>query len=360
MVNWEIGSEFHWTDTWLAQLGKQYHGLPDRYALFSNATVALLQLAQVLPSKSSSRQRLHLPCFFCMEVPLRLQEVYDLVWYRDLPTQPLPDFNSLRPQAGEVVLVLNTFGIRTAQPWQNWMSQHPEVIVVEDHSHDPFSDWAQQSKADYVVASLRKTLPIPDGGIVWSPKHLGLPISPPARSKGANQRVVAMLLKQAYLTGLSIDKSHYRQLEQDSFEQINHPKQISVSDFTAAILPQLDIPRFRHQRSKNIQHFLDLSQIYVNTSWEPLFWQFSKDSIPFNSVILCRNQTIRDRLREYLICSHIYPAIHWQHSSIMSSGDPLAIDLSQRILTIPTDQRYSEEDIDKIVDKINFFMKSIK
>jgi hypothetical protein len=43
-----------------------------------------------------------------------------------------------------------------------------EWLLVEDHSHDPFSPWAVGSSADYAFCSLRKTLPVPDGGLLWS------------------------------------------------------------------------------------------------------------------------------------------------------------------------------------------------
>ena len=79
------------------------------------------------------------------------------------------------------MLAVNFFGIRKGKAWQDWLSQHKDIILIEDHTHDPFSTWAQQSTAHYAMASLRKTLPIPDGAILWSPQKMSLPkpTSPP-------------------------------------------------------------------------------------------------------------------------------------------------------------------------------------
>lgn len=92
--------------------------------------------------------------------------------------------------------------------------------------------------------------------------------------------------------------------------------------------------------------------------WTPLFSSWPSGSVPLNSIIVCQNTDIREALRKYLIGQNIFPAIHWpQATPEKSSNDPLAIDLSNRILTIPTDQRYSLDDIAIVASKITAFFK---
>ena len=56
------------------------------------------------------------------------------------------------------------------------------------------------------------------------------------------------------------------------------------------------------------------------------------------------------KLREYLIENKVYAAIHWkQLNKGFNSGDDDAIGLSSRILTIPLDQRYTIDDVDRVV-----------
>jgi hypothetical protein len=78
---------------------------------------------------------------------------------------------------------MNYFGLRTPPDLEL-----PEgVEVLEDHSHDPVSAWAEQSSADFCLASLRKTLPINDGGALWSPVGHRLPPAPPDRAAASGR-----------------------------------------------------------------------------------------------------------------------------------------------------------------------------
>ncbi|MEB3293436.1 MAG: hypothetical protein VKJ24_09760 [Synechococcales bacterium] len=363
MQRWEIGSEFHWTNEWLAPYS-QMHWFPKHYQLFSTGTAALLKLVEVLDRNNGKRLTLHLPSYYCMEVPSKLQKVYQIAWYHQLPNSPQPDFTTLNPAAGDLVLAVNLFGIQQPEPWLEWTQANPQVIYLEDHSHDPFSPWARYSTADYAIASLHKTLPLPDGGLLWSPHHLPLPISHEPASIGINQRLAAMCLKEAYLQGATVSKEQFRLMEQSSHKALEDMKRCHVSDFTANILEFLDIPKFRSQREANVRHFIALSKTLqddvsmANSNWQLLFDHWGAGYIPFNSIVVCATPQIRDHLRQFLIESHIYPAIHWQHRPNISSGDAKAIDLSQRILTIPTDQRYSLADVERIVEKIRKFFET--
>lgn len=345
---WEVGSEFDWSNDFINPVGEAVN-LPSHYELFSTGCASLFGLEKILDRKRNKKLRLHLPCFFCMEAASKLAKAFDICWYRDLPTQKYPDFDTLDASSGDLVLAVNLFGIKSAEIWQDWLKTHRNVILVEDHSHDPFSTWALQSQADYAMASLRKTLPIPDGAIIWSGKNLALPKASKPESTGAYKRLSAMLLKRAYLNGGNVSKDTYRQLEiesQDSLDDVEHDR---ISAFSANVLSSLDVKRFRERREANIKHFLNLALSEQHQNWQPLFSSWDSGSVPFNSIIVCRNREIRDSLRKYLINKSVFPPIHWPQShNGMTSNDLEAIDLSNRILTIPTDQRYSLNDVNRV------------
>ncbi|MCJ8282752.1 MAG: DegT/DnrJ/EryC1/StrS aminotransferase family protein [Rivularia sp. ALOHA_DT_140] len=355
---WEVGSEFDWSDDFISPMGGTIN-LPSHYELFSTGCASLFGLEKILNRNCDRRLKLHLPSFFCMEAANKLEKVFDIFWYRDLPNSKYPDFNTLNAACGDLVLAVNLFGIKSSQVWQDWLNSHDDIVLVEDHTHDPFSNWALQSQADYAMASLRKTLPIPDGAIIWSGRNRELPKASEYESDGAYKRLSAMLLKRAYLDGGNVNKYTYRQLEiesQDSLDDVSNDK---ISAFSANVLSSLDIKRFRERREANIRHFLNLSLSEQNQNWQPLFDSWDNGSVPFNSIIVCRNRGIRDSLRKYLIDQNIYSPIHWhQTHNGMTSNDLEAIDLSNRILTIPTDQRYCLDDITKVVQIIHEFFTS--
>ncbi len=354
---WEIGSEFDWSNDFIVRV-KEVANLPSHYELFSTGCASLFALEGILNRECNKRLRLHLPSFFCMEAAKKLGKAFDIFWYRDLPTQKYPDFNSLHASSGDLVLAVNLFGIKSKKAWQDWQNnhEHDDIVLIEDHTHDPFSNWALDSQADYAMASLRKTLPIPDGAIIWSGKNLPLPQASQSQSDGAYKRLSAMVLKRAYLNGGYVSKETYRQLEiesEDSLDDVSHDQ---ISAFSKNVLCSLDIKRFRERRTANVRHFLNLSLSEQNQNWQPLFSSWDNGSVPFNSIILCRNREVRDSLRKYLISKNIFPAIHWpQPHNGITSNDLEAIDLSSRILTIPTDQRYSSSDVARVVTIVKEF-----
>ena len=103
-----------------------------------------------------------------------------------------------RTSAGDVVFVSAMFG---AQPS---VRVEGSGAIIEDHSHDLLAPPAIASTADYVIVSLRKTLPLPDGGAAWSPQGHDLPperTMTDAHASGALERMSAMALKRMYLDG---------------------------------------------------------------------------------------------------------------------------------------------------------------
>ncbi|PMB51371.1 hypothetical protein CEN39_15610 [Fischerella thermalis CCMEE 5201] len=353
---WEVGSEFNWSSKFVMGTASK-NLLPKTYELFSTATACLLSLENLFNQNQERRLRLHVPSFLCMHFVAKLKNVFDICWYRDLPTQKMPEFHSLNALPGDLVLAINLFGVRQGKIWQDWLFQHDDIILIEDHTHDPFSSWAQQSKAHYAIASLRKTLPVPNGGLIWSPQNMKLPKASFSESPSSSKKLTAMLLKQAYLSGASIPKDMYRRLEIESEEELDCETNYAASTFTSNILDYLNIAEFRRCREKNVKHFLNWSLIENHRYWKPLFTSWSDGSVPFNSIIVCQSMEIRDSLRKYLISQNIFAPIHWQQTPENSSNDPLAIDLSKRILTVPTDQRYSLDDIARIAAKITDFFK---
>lgn len=351
---WEVGSEFHWSNEAIAPVVRML--LPETYKLFSTGRSVLLSIEHLL-NRDRDRLRLHLPSFFCMDVAADLNKVFELCWYRDLPTEQTPDFNSLHPLSGDLVLAVNFFGIRQGKVWQDWLDQHNNIILIEDHTHDPFSSWAQQSTAHYAMASLRKTLPIPDGAIIWSPKSMQLPQPSRVASSGAEQKLTAMLLKSAYLSGVNISKEAYRLLQIQGEQHLSAEINSAVSSFTDNILNYLNISEFRQKRQANIQQFLQQFRLnQIDSYCQPLFTAWPSGAIPFNAILVC-NPEIREALRKFLISKNIFATVHWQQPfREFTSNDSLAIDLSNRLLTIPTDHRYSSNDIARVTAKITEFL----
>jgi hypothetical protein len=344
----EVGSEFHWDPA--ALLGADHGGLPrwlpGQHALFATGCGALVALLRLL----GPRGRLHMPSFFCMGVAEALSEQLPISWYRHLPDGHGPRLATLRAATGDVVLAQNLFGRDERAPWDAWAAAHSGVTVVEDHSHDPFGDWARGSTAAYAVASLRKTLPLPDGGLLWSPRGLALPRPAGAESPGAQLKLAAMLLKAAWLAGQPVGKDDFRALQQrGEHDLLGSTGPASV--VTVAALPLLDVAGLRAESTRNA-HALAAALPPDGPAGRVLTGG-PAGAAPFRVQLVCPSPQARDDLLAHLARHGIFAPVHWRQDRTGTwSGDEEAADLAARILTLPVDHRCDPTDIRRIAEVV--------
>ncbi len=343
----EIGSEFHWDPAVLVADPDPL--LPRHAELFATGCGALSALLRLL----APRGRLHVPSFFCMGVAEALSVDAPITWYRHLPDGAGPRLDTLHARAGDVVLTQNLFGQDTQQPWDAWMSAHPGVTVVEDHSHDPCSGWARASTAPYAMASLRKTLPLPDGGLLWSPRGLDVPGPSGAESPGAHLKLAAMLLKSAWLEDRPVPKESFRRLQQRG-ERALLGSRGPASVLTATVLPMLDLAGLRAASTRNA-HAL-IGALEAGTPALRVLTGGPAGAAPFRVQLVCSSPTVRDRLLAHLAGHGIYAPVHWRQArSGLWSGDEQAADLADRILTVPVDHRYGPGDVQRVAEVLDAF-----
>jgi hypothetical protein len=337
---WEMGGEFHWS------------GLPDGpripwpqprtwFALGHAAGLAIWHQH----SSRSPKTSLWVPDYFCPEVMGAWREAGVRVrYYSDDPRWPYPDWDSLSPNSADLVLAVNYFGVRTGSAWQAWHRGHKDIVLMEDHSHDPLSDWVLNSKADYAFASLRKTFFAPDGAFLWSPRGHPLPPEPRNRNwSGSALKLAAMIWKSEYLAGCEqgpVVKDTFRGFQVEGEKMLFKGRDSSISPWSRALLEAGCPIRWRQQREGNVRLFLEL--VGGENGIEPLFVDWPAEHCPFNAVLIFSSHKHREVVRSGLIAANVYPSIHWMP---MPDASTRSLDLSRRILTIPLDQRYGSQDV---------------
>ncbi len=341
---WELGSEFHWPGIPQGPFLKW----PEPHIMFASGRASLLSIFQILQNDFS--KTLFVPDYFCQEVATWWVEQGIIIKrYTDGPHLAEPVWETLAVSKGDAVLSVNYFGVRDGNIWDRWRETNDGVLLIEDHSHDPVSGWALSSKADFAFASLRKTFPVPDGGILWSPKGLPLPDEPACSDwRGSALKLAAMILKKEYLEGKDDHvKEIFRSYQVEGEFFIGESQSVAISPWSRFLLSFGYPIGWRESREENVRTFLDL--IDRSTIAEPLFTNWPMNHCPFNAVLLFSSKAIRDKFRLRLIDAHIYPTVHWELSN---STSPDIRGLSGRILTFPVDHRYAKNDINRVAEVI--------
>jgi hypothetical protein len=321
-----------------------YEQLPpvaQRFALAQHGLVAVWRHTIA----SHPDQVLWIPDFFCPPVVAAWERAgIAMRLYEDDPRWAEPRWASIQARSGDLVLAVNYFGLRRQEPWTEWSARNGDLRVIEDHSHDPWSDWARGSTANYAFASLRKTLPIPDGATVWSPRGSSLP-EPAAELDwtGSALKLAAMIWKRDYLGGGPVVKETYRDFQAQGESALLNGADLAMAPWSRAAL-EAGIPtRWRDRRVRNVRAFL------ARTADDPRFQALGGSSVdqgcPFNAVLIFADPVQREGVRTRLVAHRVYAAVHWSQPA---SATGRVGDLAGRILTIPLDQRYTETDVDRI------------
>jgi len=342
---WEHGSEYHWLDPNSGALPLTVAWERDArfYASGRDALRALLEHGM----QDLGWTRLFVPSYMCQHVVRSMARTgIGIVMYEDDPRVPEARVEDLPLDRRSALLLVNHFGMRSRP------SRLPCCCaVVEDHTHDPWSTWALTSKADYCVASLRKTLPIPDGGVLWSPREHVLP-APPARTSesesAAAHRLAAALLKRQYLGGEAVEKAWFRELAQRGESLTDAARPAAMTRLSRDVWRGYATRVWRNARRdgwsvlRNGLGALDRAEVL-----EP---PDTPDIVPYAVVVLLDAAAQRERLKRYLVGHRIYPAILWPivDAPELPEVPASALDISRRILVLHCDGRYDHEDLERV------------
>lgn len=337
----EIGSEFE-----LAAGGsacRELDWLPrrgDECLTFSGRTAIETVLLDLSRAKS-----VLLPSYCCdsMIEPFR-QHGFHISFY-DVNYDTEFRINMEIPQDCDVVLWCNYFGFHQSYPHEAFRDfQQRGGVVIEDITHSLLSAVQYHSQSDYLVASVRKWFPVYCGG--FSSKQEGnfrqKPEGIPPEAFLAPRRE-AMERKRDYIDRGNVgDKPAFLSLYGQANSWLAHAYSgLKMDEGSAQLLRHLDIEAIRGRRRENADILYEgLRQVDGLT---PLFPRDSMDCPIFLPVVAdgSRRAAIRQKLTE----AAIYCPCHWPHPAAQCDSN-----LYDRELSLICDQRYSQEDMYRIIE----------
>lgn len=332
----EFGSDFHYVIGFQGE-GNALSDFCPKANYYADGRQALIHLYH-----SQGWQRLWMPEYFCYDVIASLNEAgLNLMFYSDYPVaNDEQTLEAIRQEGNflptDAILRVNYYGTRSCRSAEKL----PVAAIVEDHSHDLIGDWPIQSTTNWCIASLRKTLPVPEGGMLWSPVGLKLPSVPEVSEENvqiSNVRWEAMKLKARYLAGEAVEKAEFRKGYVETEEYFDHAQVCALDKSSQEYLKTFDIRSWYNLKRENWELLKDIKKEGVR-----VIGPESMGCYPFSLVLLFDNPYERDRVRKELIAHQIYPAVLWNVPNTVS-GEVKSF--SRRMLSIHCDGRYSSEDI---------------
>jgi hypothetical protein len=233
-------------------------------------------------------------------------------------------------QPGDMVIFIDYFGFNAWEPYGMRVKER-RAWVVED-ACQAMLNTRFSSHADYVIASPRKFVGVPEGGILLAQHGASLPSeklspAPPQWRLGS--------LKASQLRA-EFDRhgGDRKWFELFRATDPNGPTEpCPMSELSSLLLDHaVDYQGIAADRRRNF------SRLAVALPGFALFREISDDAVPLGFPVRLRE---RDRVRQGLFDHEIFPPVHWPIEGVVPAEFESSHRLAAEIMTLPCDQRYS-------------------
>lgn len=349
----EIGSDF-WQYTLAGYENKEMFFWSDKeYSkkYLKSGRNAIKALCRYL---SDYKKKVMLPVYTCETVILPfIEEGWEVCYYplnRDLTINESLFIQKFDVEIPSVILLHSYFGFNTIEsetPIE--YCKNRGAIIVEDMTQSLFSEHHIQC-ADYYVASFRKFLAIPNGGVIISKKKLRDIKIEPSDNRIDEIALNAFDLKADYFKGETEEKKvAFREKYQLLADLIVLNAEIQrISMVSEKIIFSCDKDKVNRQRQSNYKMLLKaIKKIKYIT---PVLNLELDGCTPLYFPIYVEH---REKLQAYLKDYRIYCPIIWRKPPQLSVEDKETNYMYKHMLCIPIDQRYGVEEMNKIIDVLN-------
>ena len=248
-------------------------------------------------------------------------------------------------QDGIIFLYFSYFGVRpfSTQWLQECKEKYPTTLFVEDCTQDLLAQ-RKGFVADVTVASIRKWLSIPDGGVLWSKEQFTKDVLDD--DSFARLRQEAMSLKSQYLaTGDKSTKDTFRTMLNEASDMLDVSDQAyDISLQSLELLNKIDFEKIYSLRKDNVaelQNRLDVLRVQGKIKY--ISNDTSNSTLYFPILVDNRDQVQSELARQGVYCPVIWPIAPQAEGTC-----EVAQNTANKMLAIPCDQRYDLQDMDYV------------
>lgn len=251
------------------------------------------------------------------------------------------------------------YGVDTWKPMRpllkEWRAQG--ICIMKDVTQSYYLENAGE-EADYVVGSLRKWYPIPDGGFAASNEPLAWDVLA-SEEEFAKRRLDCLMEKWAYLYG-SRSREEKKAMKEDFLKKNRemeawmdvHRGIGALSKVSAGILGRANEKECRNRRNGNYRYLcekLEGKSEEKSRCWPilPRLWgEEEKSAAPLYFPVYAKD---RNGLQKFLAERNIYAPVLWpvgrENEGCLTEDERF---IYSHMLALPMDQRYGKDEMERI------------
>ncbi len=339
--NFNIGGPFEYQKDYCNSEFQGQFKVLDNFSV--NGRSALYDILNEIIDKNV--RKIYLPVFCCSSIIECVKKSKLEIIYYKLNSKLNPLVN---PKKNTSILVINYFGRISKFVEKYKKSKSKKYILIEDATHSFLNiDFDPFDSSHYIYFSLRKHSHISAGG--WSNAS-----SQSKKKYTDNQMLISDIKLFRKKKKNFLNQNKYRENE-DCFVNFFRKKEIELSKIYSSdslsknLKNEICKYNWMDVSKKRRNNWLLLDSL-LGKKFKKIFKYLKKNEVPLGYIIIVKE---RNKLRNYLKKRRIYSSIHWPiYRNIKKANFKFEVDLSNHILTIPIDQRYSKNEIKYIADNI--------
>lgn len=349
----EYGSEFHifyGSDSYFEDICQ----LKGDYAFLRSGREAITLASESI--NLTKGDTILMPAYCCrsMDDPFLLRginvEYYELNENLIINEQSI--FERIVSYMPKAIFVMNYYGFtRTDSVVNKVKGIYPTISIIEDFSHNLFTlNSIYNNNIDYYVASIRKSIGVPDGGVILS-NSLKKTIIQQEETDFSYSRLTAEKQKSLFQYSYEPElKKSFKSLLKEAENQIENfnGRVYSISSQSYRIIRATDSEVIRYARYINYSHLYSLIKDNVNI--RIIFTPADNINSPFSMPILFKD---RYSVQKKLADNGLFAPILWTIKDKAKAVCKVSKYISENMLSIPIDQRLDYWDIERIGEIIN-------
>lgn len=320
---------------------REFWGFGSRAECYSNARSALQAILL------ATRNPLWMPAYLCPHFTASVPEQRLRIYPLEGDGSPAVAWLSAQARQGDLILAVNYFGRPPGREFLDFVAARPDLWFIEDCAQA--LDTGVPAYGDWRLFSPRKLVGVPDGGVA-------VPCSVRARCVELPRSRISTEDPLPWVDWARPQMARFEdpgETHNGVWHPLNQAKEAqfgvsnrAMSRLSWELLALLDAPSIAAARKSN---YAALAQQLPDKA---LFRTVEPSFVPLGFPIRV-SPARRPALLQALYRERIFPAVHWHPLHPAAAVCERSGELSETLITLPCDQRYSVADMDWMARRVS-------